>query len=85
MPRTKLDALKRKRVEVKANNLIYRGILLEATEDEITIRTETRIVQIPMDRITSVKDPTAKEAAAPRFVDSSFYSADDPAGEPEKE
>ncbi|HLG19168.1 MAG TPA: hypothetical protein VI895_05035 [Bdellovibrionota bacterium] len=80
MPRTPLERLKRKRVEVRANGLTYRGILLEATETEMTLRGETGFITLPMDRIASVRDPSAplkKEEL--RFVDSSFYAADTPA------
>ena len=77
MPKTKLDTLKRKRVEIRANGFYYRGILIEATDEEITLRTDTGFVSIPMDRIVSVKDPTAKVGQMPtQFVDSSFYDAD---------
>ena len=79
MPRTKLDHLKRKPVEIRANGLTYRGVLIEATEDEITLKRTTGFITIPMDRITGVVDPNEVKAKSGRtFVDSSFYNADQP-------
>jgi hypothetical protein len=77
MPAGPLEKLKRKVVEVRANGLVYRGVLLEATETEITLKRETSFVTIPMERVTSVSDPKAHEHRSPnRFVDPSFYQAD---------
>ena len=78
MPKTKLDTLKRKRVEVRANGFVYRGILLEATEDEITLRADSGFVSIPMDRVVSITDPTQKDQKSQTtFVDPSFFDADE--------
>ncbi len=75
--RTILDRLIRKPVEVRANGFIYRGTLIEVTEQELTVRGPAGFFSIPMDRITSVHDPNehAKKQAG-TFVDPSFYSAD---------
>ncbi len=87
MARTKLDALKRKQVEIRANGFTYRGILLEATEDEITLKGNTGYITIPMDRVTAVIDPSnPHNKADQKFVDASFYNADLPQtdSDPEK-
>jgi len=78
MPRNYLDQLLRKEVEVRANGISYRGKLVEVTEEGITLRGLTGFCMIPMERITSVRDPKAKPRSSPaRFVDSSFYTADE--------
>ncbi len=78
MLRTKLDILLKKKVEVRANGIIYRGVLMEATEEELTLKAETGFVTVPMDRITSVTDPSAPVLKAiPKFVDPSFFTDDE--------
>jgi hypothetical protein len=85
MPRTKLDTLKRKQVEVRANGFTYRGLLLEATESELTLKGETGFITISMDRVTSVIDPKERETMSEKkFVDPSFYNADLPKPDPDK-
>jgi hypothetical protein len=79
MFKTKLDLFKRKKVEIRANGIIYRGILLEATEDEITLKGNSGYVTVPMANVTSVTDPSAPLAKGEqKFVDPSFFNADDP-------
>ncbi len=79
MPRSALDKLKRKRVEVRAGGFLYRGILVEVTEEELTLRADTGFVAIPMERVTSVVDPSVPvNKAGNTFVDRSFYDADLP-------
>ncbi|MFH1017761.1 MAG: hypothetical protein V1798_06205 [Pseudomonadota bacterium] len=78
MLRTKLDLLKKKKVEVRANGLVYRGVLIEASEDEILLKGETGYITVPMGQVTSVVDPSAPmDKGPPRFVDPSFFTADE--------
>lgn len=75
MPKTFLEELKRKQVEVRANGFTYRGMLLEVTAEEITLRTVTGYTSIPMDRVSSVVDPKAPRKKGPeRFVDPSYFT-----------
>ena len=77
MPITVLERLKRKPVEVHAGGFVYRGILVEVTEREILLRTQTGFVSVPMERISSVVDPKSGQAKADKkFIDSSFYDSD---------
>ena len=77
MPRTILEDLLRKNVEIRANGFLYRGILMEVAEKEITLRGPTGFISIPMDRVTSIRDPNAKaKNPTPRFVDPSFYDTE---------
>ena len=78
MPKTKLDTLKRKEVIVRANGTVYKGILLEATEEEITLKTQTRFLTVMMEHISSIEDATqVKEKLSDQKVDPSFYNADE--------
>lgn len=77
MPKTFLEELLRKRVVVRANGIIYTGILLEVGPDQITLRRETGYATIPMDRITSVSDPNKNQKKENlKHIHPSFYSAD---------
>jgi len=74
---SKIDRLKRKPAIVRANGIMYRGILLEVTEDEITLKTQTRFLTIPMSQITAIEDPEEKASKLrDTQIDKSFYDAD---------
>jgi len=79
MPRPLLDQLQGKEVEIYADGMIYRGILIEITTEGVTLRRQTGFAFVAMDRIASIRDPNAPpRPTAPRFVDPSFYNADLP-------
>ena len=50
-----LDVLKGQQVEVVYNGLIYRGKLMGATEDEVSLLTDTDWVMLPMTGISDVR------------------------------
>jgi hypothetical protein len=50
-----LEALKGQQVEVIYNGIVYRGLLIGATEDEVNLQTLTDWVMLPMDGITTVR------------------------------
>jgi len=78
-----LDKLMRKKVEVRASGLTYRGVLLEVTATEVVLKGDTGYISIPMDRVSSIKDPKASAMSSEqRHVDPSFYSADLPSSDP---
>lgn len=55
-----LEALKGQQVEIIYNGVVYRGVLLGATEDEINLQTMTDWVMLPMDGITTVRKAKPK-------------------------
>jgi hypothetical protein len=55
-----LEALKGQQVEVIYNGVVYRGLLIGATEDEVNLQTVTDWVMLPMDGITTVRQATSK-------------------------
>lgn len=78
MPKGPLEELLRKPVVVRANGIAYRGILLEVSDQEVILRSETSQISIPMDRIVSISDPNPKKRRGPeKFVDPSYYKADE--------
>ncbi|MFH1263290.1 MAG: hypothetical protein V1495_07620 [Pseudomonadota bacterium] len=78
MPKGPLEELLRKTVEVRANGITYKGVLLEVGPEEIVIRTMTSQIAIPLDRILSVTDPKAKiKKPANKFVDKSYFDSDE--------
>ncbi len=44
-----------KEVEVNTNETIYRGILIEVTENEIQLKSEYGWVSIPAEKVTDVR------------------------------
>jgi len=44
-----------KEVEVSANNIIYRGVLVEIGETDVHLRAETGYIIIPMDSVMEIK------------------------------
>ena len=44
-----------KEVEVSANDIIYRGVLVELGETDVHLRAETGYIIIPMDSILEIK------------------------------
>lgn len=43
-----------KEVEVSANGIIYRGVLVEIGETDVHLRSETGYIIIPIDRILEI-------------------------------
>jgi hypothetical protein len=50
-----LEALKGQQVEIIYNGIVYRGLLVGATEDEVNLQTLTDWVMLPMEGITTVR------------------------------
>lgn len=59
MPKGPLEELLRKPVVVRANGIMYRGILLEVAEKEVILRSQTSQISIPTDRIISISGDTS--------------------------
>jgi hypothetical protein len=55
-----LEALKGQQVEVIYNGIVYRGLLIGATENEINLQTLTDWVMLPMEGITTVRSARLK-------------------------
>ncbi len=71
----RLKSLLGSKVEVRAGGVVYRGVLVEASESEIVLKGETSWVTVPMSRVTSVKREGESEGILDRDrVDPSFFS-----------
>jgi len=55
-----LESLKGRQVEVVYNGIVYRGVLMGATEDEINLQTLTDWVMLPMEGISAVRQTTSR-------------------------
>ncbi|MEW6325481.1 MAG: hypothetical protein AB1515_08870 [Nitrospirota bacterium] len=55
-----LESLKGQQVEVIYNGIVYRGLLIGATEDEVNLQTLTDWVMLPMSGITTVRQARSK-------------------------
>lgn len=68
------ERLKGQEVSVRASGFEYRGVLVGADDAELYLRSETRWVLLPIERVTSVKKaepPLVPPAAPPGFDDGS--------------
>ena len=54
MMKDELESLKGQSVEVIYNEVIYRGTLTGASEDEVYLQTSTQWLSLPMEGITQV-------------------------------
>ena len=50
-----LESLKGQKVEVIYEGIVYRGVLIGASEDELHLQTLMEWVSLPLERIASVK------------------------------
>lgn len=58
----RLHRLQRKAVEVKANGIIYRGILAGVDEDYVYLKGETCWITLPMDAVIAIRKKGKSEA-----------------------
>jgi len=69
-----LEALRWKRVLVRANGITYRGVLIGADEDELYLKGELRYLVLPMERVTSLRLEDERPALdARKVVAPEFY------------
>jgi hypothetical protein len=66
----KLSQYKNKKVIVMAGGIAYKGVLKEVTEEAINLRGLTGWIEIPIDKVTSVRLETDKEG----FKDNNFVN-----------
>ena len=50
-----LESLKGQKVEVVYEGIVYRGVLIGASEEELHLQTRMEWVSLPLERIASVK------------------------------
>jgi hypothetical protein len=55
------ETLKYEQVLVRASGFLYRGTLIGADESDLYLKTETRWVVLPLDRVTSVAPDDARD------------------------
>jgi hypothetical protein len=55
MMRDEIDLLKGQNVEMMANGLLYTGVLIEASEESISLQTSMQWMEIPMDQIAWIR------------------------------
>jgi len=72
-----LHKLVRKRVEVVAHGgIVYKGQLIEASEEAIFLKGDTGWITIPMEKVVAVREEGADEVKKDwrdRDVDPSFF------------
>ena len=50
-----LQILKGKEVEVDFHGMIYKGVLLDTSADEIFLKTEASLLSLPMDEVSDMR------------------------------
>jgi hypothetical protein len=63
--RDELETLKGQQVEIIYNGLIYKGLLVGASEETVDLQTQEQWIALPMEGITSVK----KAQDLPRYAE----------------
>jgi hypothetical protein len=63
--RDELENLKGQQVEIVYNGLVYKGLLIGASEETIDLQTREQWIALPIDGITSLK----KALDTPRYVE----------------
>ncbi len=57
--RDEIEMLKGQTVEVMANGLLYKGVLIGASDETISLQTPMQWLEIPMEQITSLRGSNA--------------------------
>jgi hypothetical protein len=55
MMRDEIEMFKGQTVEIMANGLLYKGILIGASDETISLQTTMQWLEIPMEQITSLR------------------------------
>lgn len=76
-----LRYLQRKDVHVIAGGMAYHGILIEATEQAVLLKTESGFVSVQMDRISSIRgtEEVVEDdlSGSGKHISRSFYEFDE--------
>jgi len=73
---SELRELLQKDVVVRASGVTYRGRLIEVSDSEVLLRSDSGWVSIQMNRVSSIRgadDDASDGLQSNKFVDSSFY------------
>lgn len=74
-----LKQLQRKEVHIIAGGMTYKGVLIEATDTAILLKTDSGFVSVQMDRISSVRgadDDVDDSLESGKHISRSFYEFD---------
>ena len=55
MMRDEIEMFKGQMVEVMANGLLYKGVLIGASDQTLSLQTEMQWLEIPMEQISSLR------------------------------
>jgi len=59
--RSPITDLHGQEVEVRAlGDIVYRGRLIEATDESLMLRTEERWIEIPMEKVVSIQKASSR-------------------------
>lgn len=48
--------LRGKRVEVIANNIVYKGVLVDVTEEDVSLQTDTQWIFLSLGDVVSIRE-----------------------------
>jgi hypothetical protein len=71
-----LKSFLRKEVEIVAHGVIYRGVLIEVSEEEVHLKMETRWVTIMTSDVMEIAEPGKGEDKLYKIIDKDFFKFD---------
>ncbi len=66
----------RKEVEIIAHGILYKGILIEISDQEIHLKTETRWLTIVTSAVTEIREPGKPKEKLYKMMDGEFFKLD---------
>ena len=71
-----LHSFIRKEVEIIAHGVLYKGILIEVSDDEVHLKTETRWLTILTSEVTEIRESGKPKEELYKMIDSEFFKLD---------
>jgi hypothetical protein len=72
-----LHSFIRKEVEIVAHGVIYRGILIEVSEVEVHLKTESRWINLPTADVMEIREPGKHDRGLYKMIDKDFFNLDE--------
>ncbi len=71
-----LKRFMRKEVEIIAHGILYKGVLIEISDEEILLKAETRWLTILTSEVTDIKEPGKPKDKLYKMMNSEIFKLD---------
>jgi hypothetical protein len=71
-----LKRFMRKEVEIIAHGILYKGVLIEISDEEILLKAETRWLTIVTSEVTEIKEPGKPKEKLYKMMNSEIFKLD---------